>query len=234
MTIFSDLGNSISNMAWSGLGNVALTIAIILFIIIIFCLIWFFMFWKSFDINVKVYTPFGQPYLDSRAAIELEKGLTDIKINRIKYKRTHGKYVTVKGTQYFRTFMPFKLHKPIPMNMIFHDGVHLLKLSREIYVPIHSPDPIVEVNKEAVIAVNNDYEWRMWNNMMSEKINMRYQDLDIQKKVVMYIIIGIVVITLFGGFTIWIIYSTSTKGLTAADKLNSFATNLIGGGNIPK
>lgn len=235
--IINQLQTSIGNFSWSGMGNIAMILSIFLLIILLFVAAWFIMWWKSYHINVKIYEPFGQISDETRKSL-LNKETRDDALNAvvfdtIRYKRTHGKFVSVKGTPFFSTFMPFRKHEPISMEFLFNDGVHLLRLSKEIYIPIPKPKTLVNVGENVVISVADNNKWVAWNNIMAERVNNKYQDADAQKRATIYFVVGIVAIVLIGAFILWLIYSSTNKAYSAADKLAAFAEKLGGGSERP-
>ena len=115
------------------------------------------------------------------------------------------------------------------MEFMYDDGIYLLKLSKELYIPIQKPKTTVHIGEATSISVASDNKWRVWNNLMADRINNKYQDIDAQKKVVFYFVIGIVAMVLVGGFILWLIYSSANRGWEAADKFNEFAGKLLGG-----
>lgn len=243
MTVLDNLGSSLSGFAWGSIWTIVFWVVILLFVILCIAGIWLFMWWRTFNYSVKIYEPRGQVILSPQEKYNLYKGTPnekidlikskDLKFDQLKFKKTHGKYVTIKGTPYFRTFMPFRKHQPVPMELLFHDGIHLLKLSREIFVPIPRPETTISVGENVSISVKDSNEWRLWNNMMAERINAKYSDLEAQKKVVLYVIAGLVALVLIGSLILYLIYRSMNKGWDAADKLGSVADKLAGGGSPP-
>lgn len=243
MTLLDNLGQSFSGFAWGSIWTIVFWIVVLMGVIFVIAGIWFFMWWKTFNYSVRIYEPRGQVVLSPEDSYNLYKGSPKEKVNlikeknlkfdQLKFKRTHGKYVTVKGTPYFQTFMPFRKHQPVPMELLFHDGIHLLKLSREIFVPIPRPDTTINVGESVSISVKDNNEWRLWNNMMAERVNAKYSDLEAQKRVILYVIIGIVAMVLIGSLILYLIYRSMNKGWDAADKLGSVAERLSGGGSTP-
>jgi len=228
--ILSEAGSSIGNFSWASMGQVVFIITIFLAVLIIFGGIAFLMWWRSYHINVKIYEPYGQiKEEDIKDQSKIKKLVDNIKFDMIKYRKTHGKYVSIKGTPYFCTFMPFRKHEPIPMERMYDNGVHLLRLSREIYIPIEKPKTIIEVGGNVSLSVAETNQWQTWNNMMADRINNKYQDTDFQKKAITYFVIGITAMVLLGGFILWLIYSSSNRGWEAADKFNAVADSLVGG-----
>ena len=237
--ILEGMGSSIGEFSWASIGQATFVIAMFLISLLILGGIWFFLWWKSYHLKVKIYEPFGQINLteEDTANIKAEalegkaNTLNDkkIKFDTIRIKTTHGKFTTVKGDPYFNTFMPFRRHEPVPMEMMFDDGIHLLRLSREIYIPIVKPKTIIEVGETISISVTENNRWKVWNNMMAEKINAKYQDTDVLKRTTLYFVVGIVALVLVGGFILWLIYSTANKGWDAAEKFNVVADALLGG-----
>jgi len=244
--IFSSMGASIGNFAWSSVGNIVSVIVIFLIIIVAFGILFFLMWWKSFNYNVKLYEPIGQQ-LSKEDLAEL-KGKTPeevnsiletkkIRFNHIRYKVTHGRYATIKGVQQFNTFMPAVRLAPVPLNLLYDDGIHLLKLSRDLFVPIKRPEVIIELNANMSIFVEEAQQWQNFNNLLADRINNKYQDLGVQQKIVFYFVVGIVAMVLVGGFVIWLIYKAQEKNLknnlVVADAFNSVANKIIVGGNTP-
>lgn len=234
--LLNQIGDTMGAFGWGSIGTISVVITVFLGLIILILALFFFMWWKSFYIKVKIYEPYGQINLErediNNIIDEARHGeittLQDKKIqfDMFKKKRTHGKYVTVRGTPFFNTFMPFKKIEPIPMQYMFDDGVHLLRLSKEILIPIPKPKTLINVGEEVSISVQDNNQWQAWNNMMADRINNKYQDIDAQKKAITYFVIGIVALVLIGGFILWLIYTSANKGYDAADKLNAFANSL--------
>ena len=238
--ILEGVGTSIGNFSWASIGQITFIITMFVLALLLLGGIWFILWWKSYHLRVKIYEPFGQIKLSpediAKIKAEALEGNTDtlkennIKFDTIRTKKTHGKFTTVKGNPYFNTFLPFRKHEPIPMEMMFDDGIHLLRLSREIYLPIAKPKTIIEVGETISISVTENNRWKVWNNMMAEKINAKYADTDVLKRTTLYFVVGIVALILIGGFILWLIYSTANRGWDAAEKFNVVADAWLGGG----
>lgn len=237
--LIGQLGQSFGSFSWGSIGMITLVVSIILGIVILFLGVFFFLWWKSYYIKVKIYEPYGQINLDDADIAQIiqeaqEGNIDTLKKNNIRFdmfkkKNTHGKYVKVKGTPYFATFMPMQKIEPVPMEYMFDDGVHLLRLSKAIMIPIPKPKVVIDVGEQVSISVKENNQWQAWNNMMADRINNKYQDIDAQKKAITYFVIGIVSMVLLGGFILWLIYSSVNKGFDAADKFNAVAASLTGG-----
>lgn len=235
--IINQLGTSFGSFGWSSMGNIAMVLSVILFVILLFGGVWFLMWWKSYHINVRIYEPYGQVSPDVLKKL-MDKTTKDnaikmVKFDMLKYKRTHGKYVTAKGTTFFATFMPFRKHEPISMEYMFDDGVHLMRLSKEIYIPIEKPRVIVGIGENVNISVADNNKWVAWNNIMAERVNNKYQDQDVAKRATLYFVIGIVAIVLIGALILWLIYKSTNKAYDAADKLAGLANALTKGSSTP-
>lgn len=229
----------VGEFSWAGMGTILVVIMVVVGGILFFVLLFGFMWWKSFNYKVKIYEPIGQIELSEKdmERIKSSKGLdkirllerNNIKFDSIKFKRTHGRFITIKGTPFFQTFMPLRKHAPVPMELMFSDGIHLLRLSREIFVSIPQPKTLVQVGENTTISVSESNKWIQWNNMMSERINLKYQDVDNLKRTTMYFIVGIASMVILGAFILWLIYNSVNKGYDAAEKFNQVADSLIGG-----
>lgn len=241
--ILASVGGGVGTFIESSIGNVLTVIVIFLVVILIFGLAFFLFWWKSYDVRVKIYRPVGQVKMTDEEMVELkyesdpEEALKKLKersvrFDYLRFRVTHGKHTKVKGAPYFQTFRPMRKLAPIPLTMMYDDGIHLVQLSRDILVPIQKPNITLEVGKNVSITVEEDVQWKTWNNMMADRINNKYQDLDAQRKIAFYFIVGIVGIVLIGGFILWLIYRLSVKGITFDDRLSDFAKGLVGG-NTP-
>jgi hypothetical protein len=244
--IFSSMGASIGGFAWSSLGNIVTVIVIFLIVIVFFSVVLFLMWWKSYNYRVRIYEPVGQQ-LTTKEIDELKNKTPEevtailetkkIKFNHIRYRVTHGKYATLKGIQQFVTFMPGTKLAPVPMTLLYDDGIHLLKLSRNLLVPIQRPNVVIEINTSLSLFVEEAQQWQNFNNLLSDRINNKYQELDTPKKMAFYFVVGIVAIVLLGSLVIYLIYKSSTKGMTEgiqiADKFNQVADKIVGGGKVP-
>ncbi len=239
-SLIDGVGKGINDLLFKGMGNTLPIIVILLAVILFFGVIFAFIWWKGFNIKVKIYEPMGQTPLTPKeqAVIKSEKDSTklikklkekEVKFNHIKYKTTHGKFTTIKGTQYFVTFNPLRRLPPIPMTLLYDDGVHLVRLSRDIFVPIPKPEIVLVVGENVSISVEEDIQWKAWNNLMADRINNKYQDLDAQKKIALYFISGIVALVLIGGFLLWLIFKLSSQNLIVADKFSNVVEGLLGG-----
>lgn len=235
-SIIDQVGSSLGSFGWSSMGNIVLVITVIFTVIIIIIIIMLFLWWKSFNIQVKIYEPMGQIPLDDK---DLEKAKEQtpeenkelinkkkITFDNISFKKTHGKHITKKGTPYFQTFFPLKKHEPIPMEFMYDNGVHLLRLSRDLFIPLIKPKTVIQIGEEVSISVSDHNRWVLFNNLMADRINNRYQDVDLQKKITLYFVTGIVVMVLIGGFILWLIYASIDKGIDVYSSLNI----LMGGG----
>ena len=234
--IMDQVGASIGDFSWASMGNITLIIAVFVFVLIFVGAALLFFWWKSFNIQVRIYEPRGQIPLDAEDLNKVKeqspeknkKFINEKKItfDNIIYKKTHGKYMKHKGTPYFQTFMPLKKHEPIPMEFLYDNGVHLLRLSRDLFIPLIKPKTVIQVGEEVSISVSDHNRWVLFNNLMADRINNRYQDVDLQKKITLYFVSGIVVMVLLGGFILWLIYSSINKGMDTYSSLSS----LMGGG----
>lgn len=237
--LLASVGGTLSSVAWGSMGNIVLIISVFFLILVVFGAIGFFMWWKSFSYKVRIYEPRGQVNLsEEEIAKAIEEAKTgkvtlleakNINFDMLRIKKTHGKYVSHKKTPYFKTFMPLRRHQSVPMELLFDDGVHLLKLSREIYVPIPKPKTTITVGGNVNISVTENNQWKLWDNMESERINNKFQDVDAQKRSVMYFVIGIAAMVIIGGFILWLIYSSVNKGFNAVENLNSAVSALTKG-----
>jgi len=237
--IIEQIGGSMSSFGWGGVGNIAFIVSIVLGTVIFLLFVLLFIWWKSFYINVKIYEPYGQIALSEEDIEKIKKESKEmntntlkrhgIKFDMIRKKKTHGKYVTLKGSPFFQIFMPLIKIEPVIMEHMYNDGIHLLRLSKNIFVPIPKPRTIIDVGEAVSISIKDNNQWQTWNNIMADRINNKYQDVDAQKKAIMYFVVGIVALVLVGGFIIWLIYSSATKGLDAADKFNAVARSLTEG-----
>lgn len=237
VNIIEQVGGSIDTIGWASIGNIAFVLTIILLVISLFGMVWFLLWWKSYYINVKIYEPYGQISKENLEKLQKADGrksaMKEIKFDMLKYRKTHGKYITQKGTTMFATFMPFKRHEPISMEYMFDDGVHLMRLSKDIYIPIEKPKVIVGIGENVTISVADNNKWVAWNNIMAERVNNKFQDQDAVKRATFYFVVGIVAIVLISAFVLWLIYSSTNKAYGAADKLSNLANALSGGGKAP-
>lgn len=235
--IINQLGTSFESFGWGSMGNIAGVLVIVLVVIFIFGAVWFLMWWKSYHINVRIYEPYGQiskELLDKLMIKETKaEAMKEVKFDMLRYKKTHGKFVTIKGTTFFATFMPFRRHEPIAMEYMFDDGIHLMRLSKEIYIPIEKPRVIVGIGENVTISVADNNKWVAWNNIMAERVNNKYQDQDAAKRATLYFVIGITAIVLIGALILWLIYKSTNKAYDAADKLAGLANALTKGSNTP-
>ncbi len=239
MAILDNAGSYLSKFGWESMGSILIVVVIFFFLMIFFLGIWAFMWWKSFNLNVMIYEPIGQVPLSDKelndmkeeAKVGKDKTLIEKKIqfSNIRFKKTHGKFITSKGDPFFRTFFPFKKHEPVPMEFMFDDGIYMLKLSKDLFIPFQKPKTVIEIGEKISISVASDNRWRVWNNMMADRINNKYQDIDAQKKVAFYFVTGIVALVLVGGFILWLIYSSANRGFSAAEHFNEFAGKLVEG-----
>ena len=237
--IMDQAGSYLGKFGWESMGNILVVVVIFFFLLVFFGLIFLFMWWKSFNYNVRIYEPIGQIPLSEEELVDIKeetktgenKTLIEkqIRFSNIKYKKTHGKFVVSKGNPFFRTFLPFRRHEPVPMEFMYDDGIYLLKLSKELFIPFKKPKTTVIIGEQTSISVASDNRWRVWNNMMADRINNKYQDIDAQKKVAFYFVTGIVALVLVGGFILWLIYSSANRGFDAAESFNQFAGKLLGG-----
>lgn len=240
--ILEGISSNVGSQIWSGMGDVLFLIVLILGLVFLFIAIGFLVWWKSYNLNVKIYVPVGQVALSKTKTNDIKKKVSDgkyrdaqnligndVQFDYIRYKRTHAKFTIIKGTQYFVTFSPMRRLAPIPLWLQYDDGIHLLQLSKDILVPIRKPNVVMQINKQVTIDIEADAQWKTWNNMMADRVNNKYQDLDAQRKVVFYFVVGIIALTLLGGFIIYITYKSATKGYDAAGQLANAIGKLSGG-----
>jgi len=223
--ILSSVGGGVQNFLYSGLGNILSVVVILLAVILFFGIVFLFFWYKSYDVKVNIYQPVGQVPMSEDDVIRLKKikdseeRLKKIKSSGVRFdylrrKKTHGKHTKVKGVQHFQTFMPMRKLPPVPLTLMYDDGVHLVQLSRDILIPIPKPNMSLVVGKNVSLSVEEDIQWKTWNNMMADRINNKYQDLDAQRKIAFYFIVGIVGLVLIGGFLLWLIYNMARRDLT--------------------
>ena len=112
--------------------------------------------------------------------------LKEFKFDYMKKRITHGKYTSHKGTSYFSMFLPLKKIKPIPIQLMYSDGIFLIQLSKEIFIPIPRPSFVIHVGQNISISVAEQQEWLTWSNMMADRINAKYQNPDAEKKQTLY------------------------------------------------
>lgn len=238
--ILGQAGSYLGKFGWESMGNILVVVVIFFFLIVLFIAIFLFMWWKSFNLKVMIYEPIGQVPLSDEELDKIKEEAKDgkdktlkekkIHFSNIRYKRTHGKFIVSKGNPFFQTFFPFRKHEPVPMQFMYDDGIYLLKLSKELFIPFEKPKTTVVIGEETSISVASDNKWRVWNNMMADRINNKYQDIDAQKRVTFYFVTGIVALVLVGGFILWLIYSSANRGWDAAKQFNEFAGKLLSGG----
>lgn len=246
MTIVDNLGSSIGSFAWGQLGN-ALFIFIIFFtVLIVVGFVSFFMWWKSFNVKVHVYRPLGQVKFTDLEMQEIQEAVNrgeisplmkNIKFDYMVKRTTHGKDTTSRGTAYFSLFMPLKKIKPVPLQFRFHDGVHLVQLSKDIFIPVPRPSFVISVAQNVSISVAEQQEWISWSNLMADRINAKYQDPDHEKKQILYFVIGIAAMVIIGGLLLWLIYQSAKKGMDVKNFAESFAQSVKGmvpAGTAPK
>lgn len=241
--ILNSVGNSLSSFTWTNIGTALLVVFVMFIMIIIFAVIFFIMWWKGYNLVTHIYEPLGQINLTDKEIEEIKKQAKKgdqsllkekkIRFDVIKHRKTHGKHDTIKGTPYFFTFMPHRKIEPIPMELMFNDGIHLLRISRELFIPIPKPNTIISVAENVSISVSEHNKWVTWNNLMSERINQKYRDLDAQKKMVVTGIAIIAGVVIVGCVILWFIYNSVNKGFSAAEKFNVVADSLLGNKNRP-
>jgi len=229
MTVLDQAGSAISGLGWGSIGIIVTTIAVIMGMLLLVGAVALFLWWKTFDISVKIYAPFGQINLTEqeikKMQIEAKYNKQDtikaknLKFDMIKFKRTHGKYVTKKGASYFSTFIPLRKHEPVPMELLFNDGVHMLRLAKDVYIPIPRPEFVIGVSEKTILSVKDNNDWRLFNNMMAERINMRYTPAAEAKRMTAYFVIGIIAIVLIGGFLLYLLYSAGNRSSEVAQQL---------------
>lgn len=239
MALLDQAGTYLGKFGWESMGNILIVVVIFFSLMVLFTCVFLFMWWKSFNLVVKIYEPIGQVPLSEEELNNIKEETKvgedktlkekEIRFSNIKYKKTHGKFIISKGNPFFRTFSPFRRHEPVPMEFMYDDGIYLLKLSKELFIPFEKPKTTVIIGEQTSISVASDNRWRVWNNMMADRINNKYQDIDAQKKVAFYFVTGIVALVLIGGFILWLIYSSANRGWDAAEQFNQFAGKLLGG-----
>jgi hypothetical protein len=222
MSIVDQVGGSVGAFAWQGLGGALFIFIIFFFVLALVGGVTFFLWWKSYNLKVTIYKPLGQIKFtpeeitqmlsDQAAGIHNEK-LKQIKFDYLGRKTTHGKDITQRGTSYFALFMPLKKIKPIPISLRFHEGIHVLQLSKDIFIPFAKPNFFITIYENVSISVAENQEWISWSNMQADRINAKYQNPDAEKKQVLYFVIGIAAMVIIGGFILWLIYSSAKKGM---------------------
>lgn len=248
MTVVDDIGNTLGAFGWNSLGGILFVFIFVFIFIMCFIIVGVFLWWKSFRNVVYIYTPLGQVEFTQEEYKEIEDevnrgtkinditNLQKIKFDYMTKKKTHGKDVTIKGTSYFHLFTPLKKIKPIPLAYRFSTGIYLLRLSKEIFIPIPKPNFILTVNQNISVSVAEQQEWITWSNMMADRVNAKYQNPDAQKQQTLYFVIGIAGMVLIGGFILWLIYSSAKKGMDIRQALEAMASSFksnVGGGGIP-
>lgn len=237
--IISSVGGSLKGFGWATIGNVLLILMIFMIVLVVIGGVLFFLWFRSFNIRVKIFEPMGQvieaDVQDIKNLDTAEERIQKIKDKNIRFdninvRKTKGKYIKDKTKTFFKTLMPLRNHEPVPMEYTYEDGINFMKLSKDVFIPIPKPKTSVVVGENTSISVSNDNRWRVWSAMMSEQVNNKYQDIDIQKKVTLYIVTGIVAMTLLGGFLLWLIYSSSNRGFEALDNFKKATDNILGSG----
>lgn len=249
MSIIDQASSSLGGLAWGSLGQ-ALFIFIIFFaVILVVGIISFMIWWKSYNINVTIFTPMGQVQMsdeelkvlqDEVLAGKTPNVLKTIRFDYIKKRRTHGKHISHRGTAFFALFVPLKKIKPVSLEYIYNDGVFLLQLSRDIFIPIVRPSFVVTVAQNVSISVAEQQEWISWSNMMADRINAKYQNPDMEKKQTLYFVIGICAMVIIGSLLLWLIYQSAKKGLDVKGWADELANTIKQGvpvtnaGAVPK
>jgi flagellar basal body-associated protein FliL len=249
-TPIDQMMGSMGSMAWSSMGSVLFVFIIFFIILIVFGGLGMFMWWKSYNVRVTVFQPLGQAKFTEEELREINdaklnntlqdlKFMKEIKFDYMKKRVTHGKYISVKGTSYFTMFMPMKKMKPVPLEMMYNDGIYLVQLSKDVYVPVPRPSFIVKVGQNMSISVAEQQEWLTWSNMMADRVNAKWQNPDAEKKATLYFVIGIVAMVIVGGLILWFIYASAQKGLDVTTFSKNFAAAVAAnpgsvGGIIPK
>jgi hypothetical protein len=246
MTVMDQLGSSIGSMLWGSMGQIVFYITLMLLIIVLSFMLWFFFWYKTFIIPVRIYEPYGQVQLtdkeiaevqevkDGKVSIDISKlGQKGIKFDMLKSRKTKGKHISIKGTPYFQIFSPIKKIQSIPLELLFDNGVHLLRLSKDIFVPMQKPKMIIEVGENVSISIVENNTWLLWNNMMAERINAKYTSIEESKRMTLYFVVGIVAMVLIGAFILWLIYSSVSKGIPLADKVNQYLATATKSGVPP-
>lgn len=246
--IIQTMTSQVGNMTWGSLGGVLFIFIIFFILLVIFGGAGLFMWWKSYNLKVTIFQPLGQELIteEEKKAIEEDaaKGITHPKLRKIifdymKKRVTHGKYTSIKGTAYFTLFMPLKKIKPVPLQLMYHDGVYLMQLSKDVYIPIPRPNFHIHIGDNMSISVAEQQEWVTWSNMMAERINAKWQNPDAGQKQTFYFVVGILAMVVIGGLILWLIYESAKKGLDVKTFTTNFAeaiknspSNL--GGILPK
>lgn len=232
---FSGIGTWSSASFW----NIIFAVAIIFLTLVVLGGVAFFLYWKSFKYNVYIYRPFGQKSLSDKELGEIKKeGIKGVKERKIAFdnlrtKKTHGKYVKVKGTPFFALFSPFKKIESVPLERLYDNGIHLLQLSQDLFIPIEKPNTSLEVGENISLSIKENDRWITWNNMMADKINRRYPDVEAQKRTTLYVIVGLVLITILGCTMLYLVYRASTRGIDVGQDVAN-ALNNVGGGVRPQ
>src|SRR3990167_2843591 len=111
MTILETAGDTLSGISWEGIGRIAFLIVFFLVVILLFVAFFLFIWWKSFNIRVNLYEPFGQIHFTEEEIERMKttgfKGST-LKFDMVRKRVTHGKHTTSKGVPFFQTFMPLR------------------------------------------------------------------------------------------------------------------------------
>ena len=247
MSMIDTLGSSIKGFAWQSMGQVVFVIVLAMALILMFSMFFLFIWYKSFNIKATIFKPLGQEKLSKEdieklkasnlPAEEKSKILREGQIffDYTKKKITHGRHIKTKGNTFFQLFMPLRKLEPIASDYMFYDGVYLLQLSPDVYIPISRPKTRILVDENVSIAIADNNRWQVWHNLNQVKINNRFQDLDIQKKIVLYFVLGLVIMLALGAFILWAIYASSTKHLEGVDLFIKWANANInmGGGQTP-
>lgn len=246
MSIIDTVGSSFGSFAWGSLGNMLFIFIIFFFVLIVVGGMAWIMWWKSYNTKVHIFRPLGQIKFTEQEIREInaatEKGEThasmrSIKFDFLKRKTTHGKDITQRGTSYFALFMPLKKIKPVPLQLRFNDGIYLIQLSRDIFIPVPRPSFVISVMENVSISVAEQQEWISWSNLMADRINAKFQDPDHEKKQILYFVIGIAAMVIIGGFLLWLIYQSAKKGMDTKNMISAFTQSIQQGvvpGTAPK
>ena len=205
-----------------------------------------YFYWLGFKYKVKIYEPISN--LTKEEILNI-KGMTEeqqaeyIEAKRVifssmNFKKTKGKFIKRKGAVQFSLFMPFKRIQNISSEFIYEDGIHLLKLSMDCYLPIKKPKFFCVANKDTLYDLVSENKWDIMDVKINREIEERYKDPDKEKRITLIIIVGIVAMVIVGGLLLWFITMAGNKN---ADLLaqgvtllkNTGALNNVAATNIP-
>lgn len=137
-------------------------------------------------------------------------------------KKDRGREVKIKGVQRFSLLKARKKIQPIDYTLRYPDGIWMLRISKDLFVPIKRPDIGNSIDLE---MPHHDLD--LWEESAEAEIRRRTQDEDLMKKQVYLTVAIIIGAFVLAGIIIWLSMTFAGNSINnALDKVAPLTENL--------